>query len=213
MKVVDNLDEFKVFVTVLPKNQGTRFEGEDLKTIQLAKGLMEIFTVLNQYWNFTSYDLLEAVVEAFGDENAQLQRDMRQYSEEMQVFESETHLHHLSGLQLCNPRPNSCPVVAHLVGNCSERTLADVQLCRQCIARGFDCDKSSIRSSSVDTGSVVLTFLVPWSIAGAMIVKARSKEMHGLLRLQGILQLSIGGMCIYDSEEDMLKVLCHNYAC
>ncbi len=207
-KVIEDLDDFKVFVTLLPKQLGTRFEGEDLKLIQVAKCLADIFTVLNQYWNFTSYDLLEAVVEEYGDGHHKLQDEMKQYREEMEVFETATSLGPLVGLQLCNPRPNSCPVVAHLAGECSQKTLADVQLCRRCIAQEFGCDKTAIRWSKVDVGSVIVTFLVPSSIAGAMIIKARSRQLQHVLRQQWVLRLSIGGVRVYGSEGAQLKVKC-----
>ena len=202
-ETVEDLDEFKVVVT-MPTRQNVIFDRNDLQAIQQATTIVDIFITLNQYWNFVNYDLLEAMVEEFGDDK--LQGEMKVYSREMDAFKERTGLNHFIGVRLCNPRPDSVPIEVHSGGDCSRKTLAYTRQCCICLTRGCGVPGCAFRIHKVGTGSIVLTFLVPPTVVGQIILESGSESMHLAYRKLGVLQLIVGGKTVYNQKEKQLVV-------
>ena len=63
-----------------------------------AKSFAQIFVVLNQYWTFVQYELLEYVVQEYG--NARLKKEMKAYIAAMDELEAEVGIDHFTAVQL-----------------------------------------------------------------------------------------------------------------
>ena len=193
-----NLDEFKVFVTMCPhswRQQGITWARSDLEAITRATTLMGVFLILNQYWDYIHYELLEIVVGTYGDQH--LKGEMESYCREIKELGTIT-MNHFRGIHLCKYHPECVPVEAKLKGELGQYTLEGAQTCRYGLARVYDLKPHALRMSTVDTGSVILVFLVPAVISLQML--AESSRKHDIFKELGILRLTIGGRCVYDSE-------------
>lgn len=193
-----NLNEFKVFVTLCPnswKHQGITWAHSDLEALANATTLVAVFLTLNQYWDFIHYELLEIIVGRYGDRD--LKREMESYCHEIKELGTAT-LNHFKGIHLCKYHPECVPVEAKLSGELGQYTLRDAQRCRYGLAHAYDLKPHALRMSTVDTGSVILVFLVPAVVSLQML--AESSHKGDIFKELGILRLTIGGRCVYDSE-------------
>ena len=68
-------------------------KGEKIR-IKKAKNVDEIFDILDPYWSYVDYDLLEHIIKVFG--TSDLQEEMRKYIAELEQFEKKTTVHDFS---------------------------------------------------------------------------------------------------------------------
>lgn len=194
------LNDFKVFVTLCPhswKRRGIMWERNDLKIIMHATNLAEIFIILNQYWDCVHYELLEIIVDQYGDQ--ELKREMENYRQEIQEL-GPTTLNHFRGVHLCKYHPECVPVEAKIRGELKQFTIQQAHGCRYGLAQAYDLKPHAMRMSTVDTGSVIIVFLVPNVVS--LLMLAQSNLKCDVFKELGVLRLTIGGRCVYDSEQE-----------
>ena len=88
------LRDFKITLTSLPlftQYEDKDFLKEEENRIDEAKNVVEIFKILEPYWNYVDYDFLEHIIEEFG--TSELQEEMEKYITELDQFEKETTVH------------------------------------------------------------------------------------------------------------------------
>ena len=93
IKSPDFLSKFKVTLTTLPlskRHQHLLFLKREKKRIMKAKDIDEIFDLLEPYWDYTDYSLLEYLIKEFG--SRQLQQEMERYIAQLEQFEKMTHI-------------------------------------------------------------------------------------------------------------------------
>lgn len=194
------LNDFKVFVTLCPhswKNRGIMWERNDLEIIMHATNLAEIFIILNQYWDCVHYELLVIIVDQYGDQ--ELKREMESYCQEIQEL-GPTTLNHFRGVHLCKYHPECVPVEAKIRGELKQFTIQQAHDCRCGLAQAYDLKPHAMRMSTVDTGSVIIVFLVPNVVS--LLMLAQSNLKRDVFKELGVLRLTIGGRCVYDSEQE-----------
>ena len=91
------LRAFQVTLTSLPLFK--QYEDKDfLKVekirIKASKNVDEIFDILDPYWSYVDYDLLEHIIKEFG--TSDLQQEMRKYITELEQFETTTTVHNFN---------------------------------------------------------------------------------------------------------------------
>ena len=79
IKTKQGIANFRVAISYLPSlhNHHILLSPDDRTAIMEAKSFDQIFVVLNQYWTFVQYELLEYVVHEYG--NAWLKKEMKAY--------------------------------------------------------------------------------------------------------------------------------------
>ena len=85
------LMKFRITLTTLPlsnKYQDLYFLKREKDRIKKAKDIEEIFDILEPYWNYVDYALLEHVIEEFG--TSELKEEMKKYIAELEQFEKKT---------------------------------------------------------------------------------------------------------------------------
>lgn len=85
------LDRFKITLTTLPlskKHQHLHFLKNKKEDIKKARNSEEIFDILEDYWNYSDYDLLEYIIKEFGTK--ELQDEMGIYITNLEHFEKKT---------------------------------------------------------------------------------------------------------------------------
>ena len=91
------LRDFQVTLTSLPlfkQYEDMDFLKSEKNRIKKAKNVDEIFDILDPYWSYVDYDLLEHIIKRFG--TSDLQEEMRKYVTELEQFEKETTVHDFS---------------------------------------------------------------------------------------------------------------------
>lgn len=86
----EGFSDFKVAVTLLPASlDGCHIllSSDDRNAISRAKSFDHIFVVLNYYWDFVQYELLECVVREYG--NFHLKKEMKGYVEAMVELQAQ----------------------------------------------------------------------------------------------------------------------------
>ena len=198
-KALTDLNDFKVSVTVLPasyKKDNIIFAGEDLRSIANATKLVQIFCILNKYWDWFHYELLEAIVNDYG--SVRLKRKVDEYRKEMERFANALPLRHFSRHRFSNDLENSIPLSVRIRGDFYSYTLEQARQQQRDLAKEYDLQPYSLRLSTAEPSSVVLIFLVPSAVVGDMIIK--SPSMHCYFSEHNIFQLTIGEMCIYSNS-------------
>ena len=95
-------DEFRVIVC----NPERYWEGDDHKHVCLAKSVSDIFAIVShrRYLTWQNFDLLEEIIEAYGDSN--LKGELKGFCEEIEVFENETSLEDVKNIIFTPLGPN-----------------------------------------------------------------------------------------------------------
>ena len=100
----DFLVEFRLSVAVLPtslKYQHRYFLHHHSSQIAKATTVEEIFSILNNYWNFLNYSLLAHIISKFGDK--ELKRELSRYITALQAFRTRTKISDF--VQTCTSNP------------------------------------------------------------------------------------------------------------
>ena len=85
------LSEFQVTLTTLPlskKHEHLLFLKQEKYHIKAAKDVDGIFDILEPYWNYSDYALLEHIINEFG--TSDLQEEMKKYIADLHLFEMKT---------------------------------------------------------------------------------------------------------------------------
>ena len=98
-----SVNEFRFVIS----NPERVWEEEDHKCIQLAESIVIIFTVISKkiYLNWQNYELLEEIIEAYGE--SKLKGKFESYCKDIEIFENETSLQDVKNIiftPLCSNR-------------------------------------------------------------------------------------------------------------
>ena len=181
IKTPEGFADFRVAITVMPASllgHHILLSPDDRAAITTAKSFDEVIIVLNQYWSFHQYELLEYVVQEYGD--AGLKEEMKAYVAEMDELEAQVGIDHFTPVRFCSPRPDSAAVEIHLSG--AHHLLRSARLVQRSMAEQCGLHPHAIRTFQSTPGSTILTLLVPYAVAGHVIA-----TLGGMLLEQDIL--------------------------
>ena len=202
----EDFSDFKVAVTFLPASLDGHhilLSPGDRKAIMEAKSFNQVFIVLNQYWTFVQYELLEYVVHEYG--NAHLKKEMKAYVEAMDELEAQIGIDHFAPVKLCSPRPDSVAMKIHLSG--SQHMLRDAHNAQRSMAEQCGLHPHTVRTYQSTPGSTILTLLIPYSVAGH--VRA---TLDGMLPTGDLLSRPLEDRIVYtmDDEVHLPLVMAYN---
>lgn len=195
------LHEFQVFVSLVPaswKRKNILWNRNDLSNIMKATTFTEVFTILNQYWDWRHYELLEYVINEYG--SASLKKEMKNYCKDMEKVASRIMLYDTKGVSFSSPCSDPVIVEVRVKGNPSQYNLTKERTLRQAIAQQFDMEPYTLHLSTGDSGSVILHYQIPLSLSSHMIVESKSK--HHFFREQEVIELTISGICVYTAADE-----------
>ena len=199
------LQRLKRCITRLPasiKYQHVAFVEEKLKAITQSESMEEIFLLLNLYWDFLNYTLLEHIVTNFG--NNDTKAAMANYVTELVAFRKATNLSDFISHWPC--AGEAPPDMSRLVikikkkmekdwSNC---TLEDVEQFRKTLTQKLLLPSFAVLLKDAEQGCISLTWLIPSSI-----VKILSKDIHNTkldwFKEHHIERLAIDGQDLYSS--------------
>ena len=198
IKTANKFNDFKVAITQLPASLDGHhivISPDDQQVIVSAKTVVQIIIVLNQYWTFVQYELLDYVVQEFTEGNVILMNEMKEYIADMNAFEAEIGIKHFTGLQLCSPQSNSVPMKLPLPG--SQHKLRDSRLIQQSMAQQCGLHPHTVRTHEANPGgSTIFTLLLPYSVAGHVLA-----VLQGMLLARELLSKPLEEREVYFMDE------------
>ena len=193
--------DFLSRVTCLPVSDRTQhrsFIKENLTNIPQSATIVNIWTILNLYWDFLNYGLLEHVVSNFGSED--LKRQMRQYVDELSRFKQTTRLCDFIESWPCRDDgpPEAClkKVVVKMRHEWSECTLRDVESFKKALVHKFFLPEFDILLQKAERGCVCVTWLTSPSIATLLQQNLANIEAE-FFKKHGINTVTIDGQNVY----------------
>ena len=177
-------------VTYLPvsvRQEHRSFIEERLTNITPPETFAKIWSVLNLYWDFLNYGLLEHVISKCGSEG--LKQQMQHYILELSIFKQTTRLCDFIKNWPCrNERPPERylkEVVLKMQKEWSQCTLEDVESFKTALVQRFFLPKYDILLQTAIEGCVCVTWLTSSSIATLLQqnlanIEAEFFEKHGI---------------------------------
>ena len=157
--------------------------------INSAETISEIFTILNDYWNFLTYDVLEFIIDHFGDDSDK--ERLKNYSKNLQnfcerrTFEFPPESGNDSTL---SPKQEKLTVKLDVR---EDSTYKDLLLVRGRIAKILQVNPAVLVLGHVDKGCVQLTFLIPTFLAQELFPLSYEKT-SGLSKDASVIRLKCG---------------------
>ena len=126
-----------------------------------------IWAILNTYWDFLNYELLEHVINKCGSEG--LKQQMQNYIDELSTFKQRTRLCDFIKSWPCKddrpPEDSLRKVVVKMNHEWYQCTLRDVELFKRALVHKFFLPEYDILIQKVERGCVRVTLLTSTSIA------------------------------------------------
>ena len=141
--------DFKVEITYMPASphgHNILLSPDDRRDIMKATSFDQIFVILNQYWTFVHYELLEYVVQEYG--NNDLKMDMKRYAANMEELEDQVGIGRLTTVKLCSPQPNS---EVHVSGSQNKLRDASAHPVQQSMAEQCALHPHTVRTLKANT--------------------------------------------------------------
>ena len=179
------------------------FLEEKHKSLFECKHLLELFSLLNLYWNYLAYNLLDQFIEELtlkDDCFESVAGEMAEYKKDMQDFRKSTTLELFCQAQ--SERTGNDPppgfkkiIVKH---NWPQTvTLEYVEKFRQCFGCEYNLQKCAMMLHSIRTGSITVIWFVPDNVVE--IVKMH--EPQDVYRKFKVSRLEIADNCVYQSHQ------------
>ena len=157
-------------VTYLPvsvRQQHRSFIEEKLTNIPPPETFAKIWCILNLYWDFLNYGLLEHVINQCGSED--LKQQMQSYIDELSTFKQTTRLCDFIESWPCRddgpPEDRLKKVVIKMKHEWSQCTLQDVESFKKALVHKFFLPEFDILLKKAESGCVCVTWLTSPFIA------------------------------------------------
>ena len=188
-------------ITRLPvstRTQHRSFIEEKLTNIPPPVTIVKIWCILNLYWDFLNYGLLERVITKFGSED--LKQKMQDYVEKLSTFKQTTRL--CDFIEYC-PCKDELPseedlkkVVVKIQKEWSHCTLQDVELFKKDLINKFFLPEYEMLLGKAEKGCVCVTWLTSPSIATLLQQNLKNIETE-FYKKHGIDEVTIDGQDIF----------------
>ena len=179
------------------------------KAINNAKSTDDIFSILDDFWNWSDYYLLQKLITKFGD--SKLQQDMSCYVAKLHRFEKATTIQEISKTVVGWKCPRRFrKVVLTLKDEASKITLYDIRRLREELSSDAplkECVRFLLKSSHAS--EVVITLAFPPE-ALDLIPAALSEAFHKKYRIKSVI-LDDMPLTAYTDEYVKVSTCRHKY--
>ena len=131
---------------------------EHKEEIKKAQSISEMFVILDSYWNYLTYDVLEYIIQHCGTDDDE--ENLKCYNEKLDKF-CKRRIVELSGNTL-NPKQKKLTVKLNFREDSTGKDLLQI---RGRIAEILNVNVAVLFLMSMDEGCVQLTFLIPKFVA------------------------------------------------
>ena len=158
----------------------------------------KIWLILNLYWDFLNYGLLEHVINRCGSED--LKQQMQDYVDELSTFKQTTRLCDFIESWPCRdngpPEDRLKKMVVIMKHEWSQCTLHDVESFKNALVHKFFLPEFDTLLQSIERGSVCVTWLTSPSIATLLQQNLTNIETE-FFKKHGINAVTIDGQDVY----------------
>ena len=157
---------------------------EKFEALKAAKSMMDIMEIVRSYCNFFSYDIIEELVRALGNEEDQ--RNLMKYIEEFndyarrKVYECPTELSPVT-------ETSQAIIYVTLDESYDGCTLSHLRLLQQKLCKVLQISSSVLRLCRIEPGSIKLVFSLPRLVLSEIFPLSQTQEA-ALLSLKMKLQ-------------------------
>ena len=178
------------------------FLKENHKALSQSDNHLEMFSLLNFYWNYLAYHLLEQLIEALNLEEPAfdpVSAEMTAYKDDIHKFMRQTTLVLFCQAETTTFDEDPPPGFRKMVVKFDwprTATLEDVERFRRRYASSYDLQTCAMMLNSIGTGS----FTVSWFIAVSAVEMLRKKRALSVLKEFSVIRLEIHAstvICVY----------------
>ena len=188
-------------VTYLPvsvRPQHRTFIEEKLTNIPPPVTFESIWSILNLYWDFLNYGLLEHVISQCGSD--ELKQQMQDYVDELSIFKQTTRLCDFIESWPCRddgpPEDRLKKMVIKMKHEWSQCTLHDVESFKNALVHKFFLPEFDTLLQNIERGCVCVTWLTSPSIATLLQQNLTNIETE-FFKKHGIDAVTIDGQDVY----------------
>ena len=151
------------------------FLKEEHKALSQSESHMEMFSLLNLYWNYLSYHLLDQLIEALNLEESAfdpITAEIAVYKSDIHEFMKQTTLQVYCQVEPPTLDDDPPPGFRKMVVKFEwppTATLEDVEKFRQRYARCYDLQTCAMMLNSIGTGSFTATWFLPTSVVKMLV--------------------------------------------
>ena len=192
---------FLSLVTCLPvsaRTQHRSFIKKNLTNIPPPVTFENIWSILNLYWDFLNYGLLEHIINKCGSED--LKQQMQEYVHQLSAFKQTTRLCDFIESWPCRddgpPEDLLKKVVVKMNHDWSQCTLQDVESFKKALVHKFFLPEFDILLQKAERGCVCVTWLISPSIATLLQQNLANIEAE-FFKKHGIDAVTIDGQDVY----------------
>ena len=188
-------------VTYLPvsaRSQHQSFIKKNLTNIPPPVTFESIWSILNLYWDFLNYRLLEHVINKCGSDD--LKKQMQDYVDELSTFKQTTRLCDFIESWPCRddgpPEDRLKKLVVKMRHKWSQCTLQDVESFKKALVHKFFLPEFDILLQKAERGCVCVTWLTSPSVATLLQQNLANIETE-FFKKHGINAVTIDGQDVY----------------
>ena len=169
--------------------------------ISNATSTDDIVRELNPYWNYLNYNLLQNIVDQYGDETTK--SIMEHYVDDVDTFRRMTPLQVYWNIQPRNHMdvPSNLVQLVSKLSTCwSESTLEEIETFRKEFSQEYSLPRFVLMLSGIERDPVVINWLVPVSIVPSLKERMQGSRNEFFTKL-GISMVSIDNVSIYETSQ------------
>ena len=176
------------------------------KALSQSESHMEMFSLLNFYWNYLSYHLLEQLIEALNLEEPAfdpITAEMAVYKSDIHEFMKQTTLQVYCQVEPPTLNDDPPPGFRKMVVKFDwplTATLEDVEKFRQQYARCYDLQTCAMMLSSIGTGSFTATWFLPTSVV-KMLMDDKALTVFKEFSVTEVVLHTSTEICVYPTHE------------
>ena len=188
--------QFVMQMDISEQSQHRQFIETYLMELKPTTTIDDLLCRLSLYWNFLNYNLLQHLVNMFGDE--QLKHDMEDYVEALKVFRANTMLcDFIDNWPLRGQKPPEADLRELVIKMVMDKkweecTLEDVETIEETLTHKFLLPDFVLHLREAEKGCVCLTWYIPAPIAKTLQEDLRNVETE-FFKTHGIERVTIDG--------------------
>ena len=219
-KIKIKIKDVQTFLVTMYSSYNSRDESTIIATVvESARNLDEIFRALGKHrlWDYLNYYLLQNIIEAFADDDDELNGMMEQYQEDLtgyiltlriQTYLEATYCQHsiaTSDSENSSAADEKVPphelfktLTVKCEVNITNHTLGYVNDLWRSLARQFALPQPAMILQKVAEGCIGITWLIPANLVEHVTRMAR--ETANMFAEENVLKVMLEGQCIYPIE-------------
>ena len=217
-----DVDDVQVFLVTMYSSPDSK-DGSDTVTtvVESARSLAEIFRALSKHrlWDYLNYYLLQNIIEAFADDDKELNGMMEQYQHDLTGYiltlRIQTYLDATKHPIAMSDSDNLADEVVSLQQNhelfkkltakcevnITNHTLSYVIDLWRSLAKQFALPQPAMILHDIAEGCIGITWLIPVNLV--KYVTRMTRETANMFAEENVLRVTLGELCIYPMDAEL----------